>query len=378
MPEKRYLVTPGPTPVPPEVVAAMSQPMLHHRGPAFQAVAERVRAQLREVFRTQSDVVLFTASGTSAMEAAVVNVCSPGVRVLVASAGHFGERWAAIARAYGLDVVHLRLAWGETVSADEVAQALEEAGGARAVYVTHSETSTGVVNDVRAIAERLAGSGALVAVDAVSSLGAVPLETDAWGLDVVVSGSQKALMTPPGLALSTVSPAARAAAEQASLPRYTLDWTRVESFGSTPAVSLVLGLDAALDLILGEGLEAVFDRHRRLGRACRAGAKAMGLGLFSPDEDRSAVVTAIRVPAGIDGKAIVRAMRERSGVTAGGGQGELAGKIVRIGHIGHIGVHDVTTALAALELALADAGASVERGAAVAAALDAYGDRIPA
>ena len=378
MPAKRYLVTPGPTPVPPEVVAAMSAPMLHHRGPEFQAIADRVRARLGEVLRTAGDVLLFASSGTGAMEAAVVNLCSPGDRVLVASAGRFGERWASIARSYGLDVVHLRYAWGEALIPGEIAARLEEAGGVHAVYVTHSETSTGVVHDVRAIAERVAGSGAFLVVDAVSSLGAVPLETDAWGLDVVVSGSQKALMTPPGLAFSSVSAAAKAASATAGLPRFSLDWGRAGSFGSTPAVSLVMGLDAALELLLGEGLEAAFDRHRRLGRACRAGAKAMGLELFSPDEDRSAVVTAIRVPAGIDGKAIVRSMREHSGVTAGGGQGELAGQIVRIGHIGHISVSDVTAALAALELALAAAGADVERGVAVRAALAAHSDPVRA
>lgn len=356
----------------------MAQPMLHHRGPDFQALADRVRARLRDVFRSSGDILLFASSGTGAMEAAVSNLCSPGDRVLVASAGHFGERWAAIAQSYGLDVVHLRYAWGETPVPDEIAARLAEAAGARAVYVTHSETSTGVVADIRAVAERLSDSGALLVVDAVSSLGAVPLEADAWGLDVVVSGSQKALMTPPGLALSSVSPAARSASEAAALPRFSLDWARVRSFSSTPAVSLVMGLDAALELLLAEGLDAAADRHRRLGRACRAGAKAMGLELFSPDEDRSAVVTAIRMPGGIDGREIVRAMRERSGVTVGGGQGELAGQIVRIGHIGYIGVADVTAALAALELALAEAGAGVECGLAVDAALKAYGERIRA
>ena len=377
MPEKRFLVTPGPTPVPPEVTAAMSQPMLHHRGPEFAAVAERVRGRLREVFRTAGEVILFTASGTSAMEAAVVNVCSPADRVVVASAGHFGERWAAIARAYGLDVVHVRYSWGESLSADEIAASLREAGGARAVYVTHSETSTGVVHDVRAIAERLAGSGALVCVDAVSSLGAVPLETDAWGLDVVVSGSQKALMTPPGLALSTVAPTLWSQ-PPGSLPRYTLDWRRVAGFGATPAVSLVLGLDAALGMLLDQGLEAAFDRHVRLGRAARAGLKAMGLALFSPDDDRSAVVTAARLPSGIDGRETARAMRDRSGVTVAGGQGELAGRIVRIGHIGHIGIADVVVALEALELALAEAGVVVERGVVSDAALEAYGEPVRA
>jgi aspartate aminotransferase-like enzyme len=324
--------------------------------------------------RTRGEVVLFAASGTGAMEAAVVNVCSPGDRVLVVSAGYFGERWAAIASSYGLEVEHLRYSWGETPLPEDVATRLAEIGGARAVYATHSETSTGVVSDIGRMAECLTESGSLFVVDAVSSLGAVRLDTDDWGVDVVVSGSQKALMTPPGLALSSLSSAALAGAKTAALPRFSLDWERARVFGATPAVSLVRGLDVALDLILERGLEEAFDRHRRLGRACRAGAKAMGLELFSPDEDRSAVVTAIEVPSGIDSAEIVRSMRDRSGVSVVGGQGELAGKIVRIGHIGYIDVSDVTAALAALEHALHDAGADVEAGRAVQAALAAYDD----
>jgi aspartate aminotransferase-like enzyme len=376
--QKRYLVTPGPTPVPPEVWRAMSGPMLHHRGPDFQAILARVLERLPGVFRTTGQVLLFASSGTGAMEAAVANLGSPGDRVLVVSSGYFGERWAAIAGAYGLDVVHLRYAWGETPSPDDIASRLAECGGAHAVYVTHSETSTGVVADVEAIASRIAPSGALLAVDAVSSLGAVPLETDAWGIDVAVSGSQKALMTPPGLALSSVSPRAWEARERAALPRYSLDWSRARSLAQTPAVTLVQGLDAALDVIAARGLEAAWEHHVRLGRAARAGAKASGLELFSPDEDRSAVVTAIRVPEPIDGQAVVREMRDRSGVTVVGGQGELKGKIVRIGHIGYVDVHDVVAALAALEDALAAAGADVERGAAAPAALEAFAGPVAA
>jgi aspartate aminotransferase-like enzyme len=382
MPEKQYLVTPGPTPVPPEVLAATAAPIVHHRGPDFRAALVRIFERLREVYRTESDVLMFASAGTGTLEGVVANLCSPGDRVLVVSHGYFGERWAAIAQAYGCDVVHHRCRWGKSPSPDEVGERLESAGGAKVVFVTHSETSTGVVSDVRAIAERISGSGALIAVDAISSLAAVPLETDAWGLDVVVTSSHKALMCPPGLALTSVSPAAFEAAASATSPRYYFDWetTRAAQAQSppenpfSPAISLIRGLDVALGMILAEGLEAVHERHVRLGRACRAGVKAMGLELFSPDEDRAAVVTAIRVPEDVDGSAIVLSMRERSGVTIIGGQGELRGKIVRIGHIGYIDVHDVTTALSALELALATAGADVERGIAVSAALDAYAE----
>jgi len=385
MPEKQYLVTPGPTPVPPEVLAATARPMIHHRGPDYRRMLARLFERLPQLWQTANDVLLFTAAGTGAMESAVANTCSPGDRVLVASAGYFGERWAAIASRYGCDVVHLRYAWGETPDAAQIGAKLEEMGGAHAVLLTHSETSTGVVLDLRELAGRVAGSGALILVDAISSLAAVPLETDAWGLDVVVTSSHKALMCPPGLSLVSVSPAALAAAGRATSPRFYLDWeTTLKAQRSSPpdsafspAISLILGLDVAVDMILGDGLDAAFERHRRLGRACRAGVKAMGLELFSPDEDRAAVVTAIRTPPDLDSSAVVLAMRESSGVTIIGGQGELKGKIVRIGHIGYVDVFDITTALAALEKALADAGAEIERGAATTAALEAYGDGVP-
>ncbi len=382
MPEKGYLMTPGPTPIPPEVEAAMAQPIAYHRGPEFQALLGRVLPRLKEVFRTESEVALLTASGSAAMESAVANLCSPGDRVLVVSAGYFGERWAQIVGRYGCDVVHLRYAWGDLPDAGDVAARLAETGGARVVYCTQGETSTGVVADVKAIAERAGAAGALCVVDAVSCLGAVPLEPDAWGIDVVVSGSQKALMTPPGLAFASVSPAALAAARSATSPRFYLDWERTLTSQAerrtpfTPAVSLVRGLDAALDLLLADGLEAAWERSRRLGRACRAGVRAMGLELFSPDDDSSAVVTAVRVPPGLDGVAIVRSMRERSGVTAAGGQGELKGKIVRIGHIGYVDLGDVTAALAALERAVAEAGGAVEGGVAVERARAAHAEAV--
>jgi aspartate aminotransferase-like enzyme len=369
-------MTPGPTPVPPEVLAAMAQPIVHHRGPDFRAVYERVLGRLREVFRTEAEVLLFAASGTGAMESAVANLCSPGDRVVVVSAGYFGERWAGIAAAYGAEVEHVRYAWGEAPSAEELGARLQELGGAKVVFLTQSETSTGVVADIAALAAAAKEAGALVAVDAISSLGAVPLETDAWGLDAVASGSQKALMTPPGLAMVSVSE--EAWSSLGSSPRFYFDWERTRKAQSkldaafTPAVSLVAGLDVALGLLLDEGLEAAFEHHVRLGRASREGIKAMGLELFSPDEDASAVVTAVRAPEGIDAGELVLALRDRYGITLAPGQGDLKGKIFRIGHIGYFDVFDITTALAGIELALADAGAEIERGVAVTRALEAY------
>jgi serine---pyruvate transaminase len=323
---------------------------------------------------------MFTSSGTGALESAVANLTSPGDRQLVLSAGNFGERWANIAKAFGADLVHVRLEWGETPEPEDLRTALAEDGDVRVVYLTHSETSTGVVCDVQSLAAVAKEAGALVVVDAVSSLGAVPLETDAWGIDVVVSGSQKALMTPPGIAFVSVSPAAREDAAQSTAQRFVFDWERTRKAQAkldapfTPAVSIVRALDVALGLLLEEGLEGAFDRHARLGRACREGAKAMGLELFSPDEDRSAVVTAIRSPDGVDATEVVSALRDRFGITIANGQGPLKGKIFRIGHIGWFDVFDLTTALAAVELVLADGGADIERGIAVTRALEAWAE----
>jgi len=379
--EKRYLMTPGPTPVPPEVSAALGRPVVHHRGPDFKRVYAECLERLRQVFRTESEVLLFGGSGTGALESAVSNLCSPGERVLVVSAGYFGERWAAIASAYGADVDHLRYAWGEAPAAEEVAARLRERE-ASVVFFTHSETSTGVVADVQALAAASRKAGALSAVDAISSLGAVPLETDAWGIDVVTTGSQKALMTPPGLALLSASPGAWEKSASAKSPRYYWDWARTSKGQGTldppytPPVSLVAGLDVALGMLLDEGLDSVFDRHIRLGRACREGVKAMGLELFSPDDDSSAVVTAVRTPEGIDSGELVLLLRDRHGVTLAPGQGELKGKVFRIGHIGYYDVFDITTALAAVELALGEMGADVERGVAVTHALEAF-ERTP-
>jgi aspartate aminotransferase-like enzyme len=380
MAEKRYLLTPGPTPVPPEVLAALAEPVLHHRARDYRDIYKRCLARLAEVYRTQHDILMFTTSGTGAFESAVANLTSPGDRQLVLSAGNFGERWAGMVKAYGADLVHVRLGWGETPEPEDLRAALADAGDVRVVYLTHSETSTGVVCDVQALAAVAKEAGALVVVDAVSSLGAVPLETDAWELDVVVSGSQKALMTPPGVAFVSVSPAALEAAAHSTAPRFTLDWERTRKAQAkldapfTPAVSIVRALDVALGLLLDERLDAAFERHARLGRACREGAKAMGLELFSPDEERSAVVTAILAPDGVDATEIVSTLRDRFGITIANGQGELKGKIFRIGHIGWFDVFDITTALAAVELALVDAGAEIERGIAVTRALDAWAE----
>jgi len=370
---KSYLFSPGPTPVPPAVLAANAEPMVHHRGPDFREVYERTLARLGEVYRTQSPVLLFSASGTGAMDSAVTNLCRPGERVAVVVAGAFGERWAKMCNHYELDVARIDYAWGERPNPDEVASAVRESG-AGVVFATQSETSTGVVTDVQAL--KSAVGDAVLVIDAVSSLGAVPLETDEWSLDVVVSGSQKALMCPPGLAMASVAeplwdrlPSSRS---------FYFDWKATrraqEVFDAafTPAVSLIRGLDVALGLLLEEGLDEACERHMRLGRATRAGIKAMGLELFSPDDDSSAVVTAIRTPAGIDAPRLLRDLRERHGVTLAPGQGALKPDVFRIGHIGWFDIFDIAVALAAVEVGLTELGAEIERGVAVGAAFEAY------
>jgi aspartate aminotransferase-like enzyme len=371
--EKRYLFTPGPTPVPPEVLAAGAEPIVHHRGADFREIYASSLGRLKDVFRTESDVLLFTASGTGAMESSVANLCAAGDRVTVVSHGSFGERWVSICELHGLDVHAIRYGWGEKPDADEIGAAVREAGTS-IVLCQQSDTSTGVVSDVHAVKQAV-GDATLV-VDAISSLGAVPLETDEWGIDVVVSGSQKALMCPPGLAMVSV-PAHVLERAKASRSFY-FDWRANKKAQDkldaafTPAVSLIRSLDVALGLILDDGLEAAFERHVRLGRAARAGVKAMGLELFSPDDDSAAVVTAVRAPEGVDGDELLAHLRDRHGVTLAPGQAHLKGKIFRIGHIGWFDVFDIASALAAIELSLTELGAEIERGVAVARAFEAF------
>jgi aspartate aminotransferase-like enzyme len=371
---KRYLITPGPTPLPPEVVAAEAAPMMHHRSPDFRALLGETLAMLKAVFATENDVLLFTGSGTAAMESAVANLLAPGDRVVVASAGNFGQRWLKIVAAYGIETVAVEEEWGERLDPARVGAAAEESGAA-AVFVTHSETSTGVVHDVEAIAKATAPTGALLVVDAVSSLGGIELDTDAWGVDVVVAGSQKALMAPPGLAFASVSPRAWIRAQREGLPRFYLDWRRAADAQAkndtafTPAVSLVAALRASLGLITARGPQATWAHNRRLAHATREGVKALGLGLFSPDDDTAAMVTAFRMPDGVDGQECYALLRDRHGIVLAGGHGPLRGRVMRIGHMGYMNEFDILTALAGLELALAELGhAAPSPGAGVARA----------
>jgi aspartate aminotransferase-like enzyme len=375
MMNKYRLMSPGPTPIPPEVSAAGALPIIHHRTPEFGEVFTRVNENLKRVFLTENDVFTYAASGTGAFEGALQNLLSPGDRILVVNSGNFGNRWVKMARAFGIDVVELVYSWGQKADNEEVAEAIVTDPEIKAAVCVLSETSTGTVNDIEGFA-KAAGDDVVTIVDAVSGLGACTLRTDDWGVDVVVAGSQKALMTPPGLGFVSVSEKAMRLHEQSTMPRFYFDWTAAKKAYEkdpaqtawTPPVSLIIQLDVALQQILAEGVEEVFNRHVLLGRASREGIKGMGLKLFGPDEDLNSAVTAAWVPDGIDGKELVRLMFREHGIQVAGGQGEMAGRIFRIGHCGYFDAYDIIATIAAAELSLEALDYPVELGRGVGAA----------
>jgi serine---pyruvate transaminase len=373
---KQYLMTAGPTPLPPAVSQAMAQPMLYHRAPAFVEVYARALGRLKHVFQTQNDVLVFAASGSGAMESAAANLVRPGEPALVASCGKFGQRWAELCDAYGAATVHWETEWGRKVDPAELDRRLADTPGVEVVFTTHSETSTGVVNDLRELTEVAHRHGALIAVDAVSAMGAIPLPQDEWGVDVVVSGSQKALMSPPGLGFASPNEAALVHAGVEPGRRYYFDWARTvkgqrkdpPDSPFTPAVGLIQALDVALGLIEQEGLEEVYERHRLLGRATREAARALELDLLGDVDENANVVTAIKLPESIDGAKVPKTMRDRFGITIAGGQEHLKGKIARIAHCGYFGAFDIVVTIAALEMTLRELGHEAELGTGVAAA----------
>jgi aspartate aminotransferase-like enzyme len=373
---KQYLMTAGPTPVPPAVSQAMATPMLYHRAPAFVELYERVLEKLPKVFQTSNDVLTFAASGSGAMDSAVANLVRPGTKVLAAAAGKFGERWIELNTAYGAELTKYEPGWGERLDAAEFDRLLTETPGIEIVFATLSETSTGIVNDIQAIAEVVNRHGAILVVDAVSGLGAAELKQDEWGVDVVVAGSQKALMIPPGLAFASVSQKALDFVDaRAGGPKsvYYFDWVKTaksQRKGNspfTPAVPLFQGLDVALDMIEQEGLDNVFARHDLLARATRAGIAGLGLELYGNPDERSTVVTALELPETIDGGKVPGALR-KLGITANGGQDHLKGKILRIAHCGYFGAFDILTSLSGIEMVLAQLGHEVDFGTGVGAA----------
>lgn len=358
------LRVPGPTPLPREVRQALAAEMINHRGPEFRALLASVTADLRYLLQTENDVLVLTGSGTGGMEAAVANLISPGDRVLAVSVGAFGERFADIARAFGAEVSMVSAPWGQAADPTALEAALERTPDARLVLVTHNETSTGVTNDLGALAEVVRARGAecqpLLVVDAISSAGALPLPSDAWGCDVVISGSQKAWMAPPGLSFISMGPRAWAAAERATCPRFYWDLRAARHAAErgetpwTPAVNALQGLRVALSLMRAEGLEAIYARHRRLARRMREGARALGLELFADPAHASDTVTTLRVPEGMHGEALLARVREQ-GVALAGGQGPLKGRVIRVGHLGYVEAADIDRVLEALAGALAGA-----------------------
>jgi aspartate aminotransferase-like enzyme len=372
---KKYLMTAGPTPLPPEVSQVQAEPILYHRAPAFIEVYARCLERLRMVFQTENEVLCFGASGSGGMESAVANLAAAGP-ALVASCGKFGERWVELNDAFGARFAHLDAGWGNRVEPVELERALAENPGTKVVYTTLSETSTGVVNDVQALTEVAHAAGAVIVVDAVSGLGAVPCPQDEWGVDVLAAGSQKALMCPPGLGFASAGARALELAASAPGGRYYFDWQKTlkgqrkdpPDSPFTPPVSIFMALDVALRLIEEEGLENVFDRHRLLGRAARAAVKALDLELFGPEDEAANVVTAIKLPEGIDGAKVPKRMRDKYGVTIAGGQNQLKGKIARIAHTGYFGAFDILTTLAALEMTLSELGHPLDLGSGVGAA----------
>jgi aspartate aminotransferase-like enzyme len=373
--KKAYLITPGPTPIPPEVASAEGLPIIHHRTHEFGAVFDRVTEGLKHVYQTKNDVLILTSSGTGAMESAVVNTVSPGDKVLVAASGSFGERWIKLCETYGAKVVAVREDWGKPVDPQKVKEALKAHPDAKAAFMQHTETSTGVVNDLKTIGQMVSETGALSVVDAISGLGGEELRMDDWKLDVVVSGSQKGLMTAPGLAFAALSPKAWKVVEANKAARFYFNYVTIKKSipnketPFTPAVTLLVALDTAIQMIKKDGLENVWARHRRLARAAREGMQALGLPLFAVSP--CAVLTSAKLPEGLDGNKLVDWMRDELGVSVAGGQERLKGKIVRLAHMGYMDQFDLLVGLSALEAGLKKFGMKVTPGKATHAAQEA-------
>ncbi len=374
--KKRYLLTPGPTPIPPEALLAMGQPIIHHRTEEYRKLFAQVTEDLKYIFQTKNDLLTFTSSGTGAMEAAVSNLLSKGDKTLVVRGGKFGERFGEICDSYGVEVLPIDVDWGMAVEPKLIEERLKDNPEIKAVFTTLCETSTGVVNDIEAISKMVSKSEAVLVIDAISGLGAVELKTDEWGVDVVVAGSQKGLMIPPGLSFVSVSDKAWEMVERSNLPKYyfsfkmakeALEKKRENPF--TPAISLVVALKEALELIKEEGLEQTLKRHARLAEATRAAVKAIGLELFAPKSPANAL-TAVKVPQGVDGTVLVKVLAKDYGVIVAGGQAKLKGKIFRIAHLGYIDRFDLTTAISALEMALKGLGVKLELVSGVRAAVE--------
>lgn len=368
---KRYLLAPGPTPVPPEVLLAMARPMIHHRAPEFDPIFAEVRENLKWLFQTRNDVLQLACSGTGGMEGAVSNFLSPGDKAICINGGKFGERWTKICKTFGVQVHEIKVEWGRAVDPQMVAEALKKDPSIKAVYVQASETSTGVAHNCKALADIVRPLGeTILVVDAITALGVFDLKTDEWGLDVVVTGSQKALMLPPGMAFVSVSDKAWRLADKAKNAAFYFNFKREREnqqknqTAYTPAVSMILGLQEVLRMLKAEGLANVFARHATLAQAMREGVKAAGLTLF-PKESPSDALTTVTAPEGVDGQQIYKNLRVQYGITAAGGQDHLKGKVFRISHMGYADRFDVITALAATEMVVKGLGYPITLGSGV-------------
>lgn len=371
---KRYLLAPGPTPVPPEALLAMAMPIIHHRSPDFMPVLDSAKKGLQWLCQTKNDVLILCSTGTGGMVGAVNNFFSPGDKALVINAGNFGERWTKICKAYNLSVEEIKIEWGHAVKPEDVEQALKKDPSIKGVFVQASETSTGVYHDIKALASIVRRhENTIFVVDAISALVAHDLRMDEWGIDVLIGGSQKGLMLPPGLAFVGVSEKAWKFADKATSPNFYFNFKKErESLAKnqtsfTSPVTLIIGLNESLKLLRAEGLDNAFKRHERLSLATREAVKALGLDMFTK-ESPSYAVTAINAPAGMDGQEIYKNLRVKYGITAAGGQGHVKGKIFRIAHLGYAGTFDVITAIAGVEMVLKGMGHSLKLGTGVAVA----------
>ena len=374
--DKEYLLAPGPTPIPPEVLLTMAKPIVHHRAPAYEKILQEAREGLKYLFQTKKEVLIFASSGTGAMEGAVTNTLCAGDKAIVVAGGKFGERWANICKAYGVKAQVFPVEWGRSIDPPVIDQALKEDPSIKAVFTQATETSTGVVYPIKEIAEIVSQyPGTIIVVDAVSHLGAVELPMDGWKLDIVVAGSQKALMLPPGLAFAALSDKAWEFVAKSTLPRFYFDFKKEQKnltqnqSAYTPAVSLVMGLAESLKKIKEEGLNNIFARHARLAKATREAMLALGLTLYAPQAYSNAV-TAVVAPPGVDGQKVVKILRDKHHLTIAGGQDQAKGKIFRIAHLGYVDKFDILMAVAAVEMTLKELGYGVEMGKGVRAAME--------
>ena len=366
--KKTYLFTPGPTQIPPDVVLAEASPMIHHRTSEFSEIFANVSEDLKYIFQTKDgEVFTFASSGTGGMEACVVNALSQGDKAVVVRGGKFGERWAEICEAFGVSVIPIDVESGKAVNPDLLDNVIKKEKDIKVVFVTLSETSTGVVHDIEGIAKVVKGHNLLLVVDAISGIGVHPLMMDDWGIDIAVTGSQKGCMLPPGLAFVCVAQSAWESIEKSDLPKYYWSFKKMQkalknkTTAYTPAISLIMAAGKALSMIRDEGIENVWSRHARLAHATREGIKALGLELFAGDAS-SNVLTSVKAPEGINIDSAIKKLRDETGVTITGGQDELKGKIFRIGHMGYVNEFDIVLAISAVEKILHENGYKIEFG----------------